>query len=482
MDIQVPISASSYPLITKERSQKLELLRHLIDNLARTLVICGPEGVGKTLLLKKFLDSAKESWIICWLNGESQLRFEMIQSILTEAITKNLPTLSFHSLDHAFNKLSDKDTKIVVVIDNAGNLEPGLIEEIIAYAEGRPVLRVILSLTHNELYLKNNTDPGIDNCYHIDLPTLSEKECREFLEYLSTLPKPRVHFSGISEEMVASMYRETHGIPGSILAQLPNPDDYVKKDYSKIILGAAVVSLIIFALGTQWWSGNQPTTEKITEIATKDNEKKTSNAIVSTHDAKAVDQKPENSVSSRIMQPDTGGTSSALIANANEQVLAEADETREPVNNPGIPTSTPIPEAAQVDLTKATDTGDIVEDGSYVQKPIDAANFQGETGKWLLNQPVEHYTLQLMALYDEQKILEVLQRNQEKVQGLRYIKTKTRLGRDRFILLFGSFETTEQAYQDKQKLPKELQNTWLRKISAVQEEVNRISQEIKLPG
>jgi septal ring-binding cell division protein DamX len=68
------------------------------------------------------------------------------------------------------------------------------------------------------------------------------------------------------------------------------------------------------------------------------------------------------------------------------------------------------------------------------------------------------------------------------LQDLRYIKTKTRSGRDRFIIIYGSYETPEQALQDKTKLPQELHNTWLRKISAVQEEVNRITQDTKLPG
>jgi DamX protein len=479
MDIQVPIPAVSYPLITKERTQKLELLRHLIDNLARTIVICGPDGVGKTLLLNKFVKSTKESWLICWLNGESQLRFEKIQSILSEAITTHMPGLSFHSLDHAFSKLSGKETKIILIIDNAGNLEPGLIEEIIAYAEGRPVLRIILTLTHNELYLKNNTDPGIDNCYHIDLPTLSEKECGEFLEYLSTLPKPRVHFSGINEEMIAALYRETHGIPGSILAQLPNPDDYVKKDYSKMVLGIAVLSLVAFAVGTQWWSAKQSEAkEQQAELAKQVQKNQARTATASSQSVLPSPQKTEASSS----QPPPIVSAKPVEQIASAPAVAGAVEVQPTVNHAQSQSAPPVTEAPPVDLANATDTGEVIDDTAPAAKPIDMANFQTETGKWLINQPLEHYTLQLMALADEQKIVEVLQRNQPLLQDLRYIKTKTRSGRDRFIIIYGSYETPEQALQDKTKLPQELHNTWLRKISAVQEEVNRITQDTKLPG
>ena len=40
--------AEESSLITLERSQKLDLLIHLITNLRQSLVICGPNGIGKT--------------------------------------------------------------------------------------------------------------------------------------------------------------------------------------------------------------------------------------------------------------------------------------------------------------------------------------------------------------------------------------------------------------------------------------------------
>ena len=153
-------SDSGYPLITRERTEKLELLNHLITNLAHAIVVCGPEGVGKTRLLKGFQEASQEAWILCSVQGDFQLTLEKIQELLSKAITQDMPNFAFRSLANAFDRLAGSETKIVLVIDDAGQLVPGLIEELLAFADGKPVLRIVFALTHSELYIKNGSDPS----------------------------------------------------------------------------------------------------------------------------------------------------------------------------------------------------------------------------------------------------------------------------------------------------------------------------------
>jgi DamX protein len=70
---QMTAPASGYPLITRERTEKLELLDHLVTNLAHAIVVCGPEGIGKTRLLKHFQETRMETWMFCWVQGDSAL-------------------------------------------------------------------------------------------------------------------------------------------------------------------------------------------------------------------------------------------------------------------------------------------------------------------------------------------------------------------------------------------------------------------------
>ncbi|NOU22514.1 MAG: AAA family ATPase [Methyloglobulus sp.] len=496
LNTQIKSSASGYLLISRERTQKLELLNHLIANLAHAIIVCGPEGIGKTLLLESFQERTIESWIFCWVKADSKLSLERIQEQIGEKITQKMPDFKFQSLAEAFDKMANWGMKIVLVIDNAGNLAPGLVEKIISYTENKPVVRIIFALTHSELYLKSGTDPAIEDCYQIEIPPLSEKQCGEYLEYLSTLPKPRIQFSAINESMVAELYRETHGIPGKILAQLPASDIGKKTDYSKAILILAVIGLILVALGSQWWSARQKIDSDNIEIAEKRRQPGTNSqqALVTPQAVSAqvkqpvaISPLPEPQVQQEIQESaDTLNTDKSVAANhglvndgpgqmRNDPALKHDDTGKQlpDVNLANTNSAQPQASSTQQLTGDGTTSGQVQVD----EQPIPL----GEGGHWLMEQPIENYTLQLMALPKEQAIIEVLQRHQGLGQNLRYVKTKTRTGKDRFVLVYGSFSSPEQAKIEGQNLPKELQKTWMRKIGAVQKEVN-ISTQADMPG
>jgi DamX protein len=480
LSTQTKSSAPSYPLITRERTEKLELLNHLIANLAHAIIICGPNGIGKTLLLKSFQNAAIDSWMFCFLEADNQLSLQKIQELLGETIKQNMPDFKLQALENAFDRMVRREMKIVLVLDDAGLLAPGLIEKIIAYSDGNPVLRIIFALTHSELYLKNATDPAIEDCYQIEIPPLSEKQCGEYLEYLSTLPRPRIQFSAINESMVATLYRETHGIPGNILTQLPKDDSHNKIDYSKPILIYAVIGLIVVALGVQWWSSRPRVVSPPKSAATEKNQ---NNLIVgqTTGTRSPVAQTPEVSVSQQSEQATetsntriSGEIRNDVINDSHSQEMIEEGLKRDDTQLQHAL----VPAQASENLNQSTANKPQVTNQVTVadQVPINTAVPLDEGGHWLMGQPVENTTLQLMALSNEQTITEVMQRHQELGQNLKYLKTKTKKGRDRFILLYGSFTSPEQANVESKNLPKELQKTWPRKISAVQGELNVITQ------
>ena len=58
----------------------------------------------------------------------------------------------------------------------------------LTYAAKNPVLRVVFVLTHDDLDVKITSDSAIDDCHLIEIPSLSEKQCGDFLQYLATKP------------------------------------------------------------------------------------------------------------------------------------------------------------------------------------------------------------------------------------------------------------------------------------------------------
>jgi DamX protein len=465
---QIKSSDSEFPLISRERTEKLELLNHLVTNLAHVIVICGPDGIGKTRLLKHFQDTTMETWMFCCVQGDSAINIEKIQELLSETIAKNMPDVKSTSFEKIFDRMAGWNLRIVLVIDDAGKLAPGVVEKIIAFSDGKPVIRVILALTHSELYLKNGTDPAIEDCYQIEIPPLSQQQCGEFLEYLSTLHKPRIQFSAINENRVATIYRQTHGIPGNILAQLPKDDDRNKTDYSKAILICAVMGLIAVALGVQWWSNKQTSAENKRKLEAETQQALAKSTVSTPAQPESVSQlqtgNPEASLNlgkPTIIRNDVIDTPSQ-IAN-NQGLNVDHSEQPEPVPSlsneiPGQPQTGEQEQSAE----KTTDT-DLMQAAKPV--PVD------EGGRWLIGQPAENVTLQLMALPNEQTIIEVVQRHQALSQNLKYLKTKTKSGRDRFVLLYGSYPDPGQAKNESVILPKELQKYWIRKISAIQGEI-----------
>jgi DamX protein len=244
-------------LITQERARKLELLIHLISNSRHALVVCGPQGIGKSTLLKVLQERKVESWLYCLLQGNKDLSFEKIQNQTAQAIKQNFPNQQVQTLTDVFQLVERQHRKVVLMIDEAGHLAPGLINTIIEYAVKNPVLRVIFVLTHDELYEKNSSDNAIDHCHLIEVPPLSEKQCGEFLQYSATKSRSKVTFDEISDDMIETVYRKTEGIPGLIIAELPGVNGTKQSDNSLWILVAAVAGLIALALIIQWYSASE---------------------------------------------------------------------------------------------------------------------------------------------------------------------------------------------------------------------------------
>jgi len=247
-------NTAAHSLITKERMQKLDLLIHLLSNLTQALVVCGPEGIGKTTLLDVLQKRKAELWRYCLIQGNAELSFETIHGQLTQCIKADAPV---KSLSTAFKQYENQHKQVVLIVDNAGELVPGLIAAIIRYAAANPVLRVVFALTHDELQMKRGSDRVVDDCHIIEIPPLSEKQCGDFLQDLSTKPYANLSFKAIGENMIARIYRDTHGVPGRIIAEVSGLAGAKSSGKLKWILVLAVAATIAIAFGAQWLASSK---------------------------------------------------------------------------------------------------------------------------------------------------------------------------------------------------------------------------------
>jgi DamX protein len=254
-------------LITQERTRKLDLIIHLISNSRQSLVICGPEGIGKSTLLKILQERNVESWLYCLVQGNAGLSFEKIHEQTARVIKHDFSGQQAQTLSGEFRLLESQRKKIVLMIDNAGHLAPGLINTIIEYAVINPVLRIVFVLTHDDLDVKNSSDSAIDACHLIEIPPLSKKQCGEFLQFLATKPRSQAAFNEISDNMIEAVYQETQGIPGRITTKIPGFEGAKQSDNSLRLLVSAVAVLVVLTLGIQWFSASKYNIRPIPTLA-----------------------------------------------------------------------------------------------------------------------------------------------------------------------------------------------------------------------
>lgn len=250
------------PLLSKERTQRFELLLHLIPNLKQHIILCGQSGIGKTLLLDKLYDINSDVWECCFVQGNAELSFETIQAQLTKTMQRNKHV----SLDSALQDFKEQHKKIVLIIDDAGLLVSGLMTTLIEYAATLPI-KIIFSLTPEAKQAHRNTDKALNDCYVLEVPPLSKSQCAYFLRYLAA--KPRTYGAiPIDEKLVEKIYAETNGVPAKIINDFNKLSRKSENDYSKWIAGFIGITVLAIGInqGVRYFKKDEPIATEETPV------------------------------------------------------------------------------------------------------------------------------------------------------------------------------------------------------------------------
>jgi DamX protein len=267
-------------------------------------------------------------------------------------------------------------------------------------------------------------------------------------------------------------------------------------DFSKVILISAVVGLIGLALGVQWWSTKpkqippapvpvvtkhiiSPKIQQPLEKPTIPQPANQPQVVVATPPLTPQLPKEPPVTEQKIYSSKTDIVRNDVVNDSRSQISNRQELQQD---GSGLEVSGSDSVSKMSDQSQAGDESQLTQDIAEPDQLSTVAILPAEQGgQWLLDQPVENYTLQLMALSKEQDIIAVMQKNQALGQNLRYLKAKTKSGKDRFVLFYGSFSSSEQASLEAKNLPKELQKAWKRKIGAVQSEIKLTGQPPVLP-
>ncbi|OAI02378.1 hypothetical protein A1353_16435 [Methylomonas methanica] len=489
-------------LITLERSQKLDLLLHLLANLQQSLIVCGPEGIGKTTLLETVRQNRKDMWEVVLLPASADSSFESLINDLLRGL--NIAKASAFDLSALRDKCAKQ--KVVLLIDDAGNLVPGLITMLIEFADSLPGLRLVLAMNHDQFHIKSGTDKRVEECHFIELPPLSKKQCGEYLQNLSAQPGAVVSFNAISDSLIEDLYRASNGIPGKILAQLPKLANYQSQKRSKVGLwlaiagvltgaGYAVQSLLPLDMIIEQPAGNAP-------IASQS--ENTNKLVIESLPVPATPALVEPSVPANEIPiapipvaalPEPKATEPEPAPTIDAVAVAPVQEKPKPANP--VPNNTdkqPASQPVASETISAPSTASPLEPKPEPQQekpatpaieppPVQAATkpvehkpakpaFEGSDQDWIMAQPAGNFTLQVMVLSSKDAALRFQRKYADYRDGLKFYPIKQG-EQEKYVVIYGSFQTAAEAIQLKAVMPGEFKQAMEKRFRAVQKESRR---------
>ena len=534
-------ASSEASLITLERSQKLDLLIHLITNLKQSLVVCGSSGIGKTTMLDELKTRKKDDWFVIDILATANLSLESFQHQLFRFLILNYSEYDGQELSTTLAILAKENKKVIVIMDNSSLLVPNLISTLIQYATTNECLRIIFSLTHDDLEIKKTTDQLIDECHYIDIPPLTEKQCGIFLRNQSIQRDVAVSLSEVNESLVRRIYHETHGVPGKIISELPTLSRKTKQaDYKW--MGAVVFIAVMVTGGIGYLifdeDDSKKNMSKVVEgkvnyqVASKNETKfKTSPQIVSpvnkVNSAHKINLDKKNEIldfKNKELKKDIPSTFSnknnivaerksedlfksfgenKLELNTEKELLKEnkivpivassskidkrtentkakvepqqLDNDNKPLEKVGkinvvnrkVKKSEPIVRPIS-DLKNKKETSVIEFDkGKKIEKKI-KSNAKKDDRAWILKQPKDFYTMQLMVLSSRDSVVKFLKKNKKLKDKLKFFKLS---GKSKYVVLYGSFKDAQKLYKEMEPLPEIFKKAWVRKFSKIQKTI-----------
>lgn len=485
-------------LLTPDRSQKLDLLIHLLTNLQQSLIVCGPEGIGKTTLFQALINSHQDVWPICLLPGSPALSFESVMTRLSQFLNLSSANLRF---DMSSLRAFCAKQKVVLAIDDAGELVPGLIGELIDFADSLPGLRLVFAMNSDEFQTKSSSDKALDACHLIELPPLNQRQCLEYLQNLSAQPGTQLSFKAVTDELAEELFRQTQGIPGKLLAELPKVEYYQGKQ-RKLGLWLGVL-VIVAAAGFAAYTllppmvfednvadapaeaepaSSEPTpiasvekiTEQITKAPTVDTHSMTpANALIPEHlPSEHLPTAPETPPTIEITPT---ATAASIPAPSPDPVPpaapVEAKLPAIPEPAPSVPAVEPAAEPPRPAENPTVETP--VATAKTTEKPT-----AGKTGTdggdldWIMSQPASNYTVQIMVLSNKQGVSRFLKKYAEYRDSLKYYSIGKE-GQERYVLIYGSFPSSIDALNNKSDMPNEFNQGLVKRFNVIQKESRR---------
>jgi septal ring-binding cell division protein DamX len=143
------------------RIRKLDLTLHLVANLNTTVVLKAASRPDTTELLRHLQANALPNWLPCYVKASANLDLALVMEELLKVARRPATDRSDDAaalLEEVLVSLGRQNKYLVLMLDHAGVLMPGMLAAISQYARLHPQLKVVYALKTDEMAGKMTTD------------------------------------------------------------------------------------------------------------------------------------------------------------------------------------------------------------------------------------------------------------------------------------------------------------------------------------
>ncbi|MBN1008657.1 SPOR domain-containing protein [Amphritea pacifica] len=505
------------------RLQLLEKLEHLSRFSDFLLLVTGPEGAGKTTLIRQLQAAESDRTLrLCSLDGSKTPGLNGVLVALSEQLSPELDTQAdnqqmLNAIYRFAQVMAVEHIQWVIIIDNADQLENPVVQlllQMLSEAQGLPVKPHLLMAAgdgfHGRLQGFDEYELLESQVHQLVLEPLTTTEAKSYLLQRYSAA------ASLTEKQLEAVYDASGGYPGSLnqQAELLFRSGSVKKTtestgFSRVHLVSVAAILLLVLLGGLWqyWpESDAGTTRTQVQIQVPIE----SGPVIAANESPVAEvkvnqtdnnQSPGSDSLPLLAQSDSREKMSPVPQTADRDTVETAETSvpsgepaagrvSESVNTGQSVTKTPgssAPEAKPVDkpvvavadkpvvapIAPAAKKVKVIEPEPVVKKaPVKAAvadnNQLTEAEQTLMGWPASGYTLQMLGA-GMRKSAEAFIREQAEPQKFYMFQTRYK-GNPWFVVVYGQYKDRDAAHAASASLPSALARLkpWARTIQGIQ--------------
>ena len=452
------------------------MLNRLVQGDEIIILVIGESGSGKTSLLKRFLTASIAGWKTGRIRIQPESRSETgQQELFSEEEVDSFPAYFLQDI---------KDS--IIIIDNAHELSKRQLTYVLKKSQLSSntgnVKRFVLFGEPHLVESVNTLTESLSNEIAISkifLPPMTREQTTGYLNY-------RLAVAGyigkrlFSASTIKKIHRLSGGLPGRINSMADQQlketfseekqrqnefGGWIQKNQKALSWSAAgVVALIIVVLVGGLFTEKQNSASDNPGLSQRVFRSKIDLPVAFEKTQPPAVEIPlsENQTPDATQLQAQSGQVPANLS-ADEITIQIASKTPEPI----APQPRSTPEEAS-GTEKTTVTGNEPEKHNMAGKAV-------YREQWLLSQNSSSYTIQILGVHDERRLLNFIEKDLTATQtNLAYYQTRHK-GKDWYRLLYGVYASQKEASSAMRQLPPHIQEAspWIRRMSSVHKAIQK---------